>query len=269
MDAPDTRPAKGEEVKGISPPDQERLETTEDREKHRLRDDEGRPLPGRILAARRRWRSGIAFRDAVGARVLRGSAARGDPGAGVPRRPRRRQRPLYGVDHQRDGDHKGDPALLDVPGDLRHGDGHTNVLAAGRPAHRLLGPGGRLGGRLRAAAEDKPHRLPGAVHRRREDGLDPGLREYYRRDHRYGGSTRVVADDHVAQFRLQGTLRSPHAFLCCRALPYRLARRPRLSGYRYDPPLRPRQRAPADARQPAAGGAARGLVVVADAEPAR
>src|ERR671911_1382259 len=42
MDAPDTRPAKGEEVKEVSPPDQERLETTEDREKHRR--------PGRLLA---------------------------------------------------------------------------------------------------------------------------------------------------------------------------------------------------------------------------
>jgi hypothetical protein len=42
MDAPDTRPAKGEEVKKVSPPDQERLETTEDREKYRR--------PGRLLA---------------------------------------------------------------------------------------------------------------------------------------------------------------------------------------------------------------------------
>src|SRR5215203_2185019 len=42
MDAPDRRPAKGEEVKEVSPPDQERLETTEDREKRRR--------PGRLLA---------------------------------------------------------------------------------------------------------------------------------------------------------------------------------------------------------------------------
>src|SRR5215213_630639 len=42
MDAPDSRPAKGEEVKEVSPPDQERLETTEDREKRRR--------PGRLLA---------------------------------------------------------------------------------------------------------------------------------------------------------------------------------------------------------------------------
>jgi hypothetical protein len=42
MDAPDTRPAKGEEVREASPQDQERLETTEDREKHRR--------PGRLLA---------------------------------------------------------------------------------------------------------------------------------------------------------------------------------------------------------------------------
>src|SRR5215207_10640752 len=42
MDAPDRRPAKGEEVKEVSPPDQKRLETTEDREKRRR--------PGRLLA---------------------------------------------------------------------------------------------------------------------------------------------------------------------------------------------------------------------------
>src|ERR671911_46923 len=43
MDAPDTRPARGEDVKDVSPPDTpERLETTEDREKHRR--------PGRLLA---------------------------------------------------------------------------------------------------------------------------------------------------------------------------------------------------------------------------
>ena len=43
MDAPDTRPARGEDVKDVSPPDTpERLETTEDRDKHRR--------PGRLLA---------------------------------------------------------------------------------------------------------------------------------------------------------------------------------------------------------------------------
>ena len=48
---------------------------------------------------------------------------------------------------------------------------------------------------------------------------------------------------HVTQFRLQGTLRGPHALLCGRALPHRLARRPRLFGDRHDPPLRPRRAA--------------------------
>ena len=42
MDAPDTRPARGEEVKEVSPPDQERFEATEDRDKHRRQ--------GRLLA---------------------------------------------------------------------------------------------------------------------------------------------------------------------------------------------------------------------------
>jgi hypothetical protein len=42
MDAPDSRPAGGEEVKEVSPPDQERFETTEDGDKHRR--------PGRLLA---------------------------------------------------------------------------------------------------------------------------------------------------------------------------------------------------------------------------
>jgi O-Antigen ligase len=42
MDAPDTRPARGEEVTEVRPPDQERFETTEDRDKHRR--------PGRLLA---------------------------------------------------------------------------------------------------------------------------------------------------------------------------------------------------------------------------
>jgi hypothetical protein len=43
MDAPDARPARGEDVKDVSPPDTpERLETTEDGDKHRR--------PGRLLA---------------------------------------------------------------------------------------------------------------------------------------------------------------------------------------------------------------------------
>ena len=101
------------------------------------------------------------------------------------------------------------------------------------------------------------HRLPGAVHRRREDGLHLRLREHHRRDHRYGGGARVGADGYPAQFRLQGALRALMLSFLVALYPHRSARRPRLLGIGTDPPLRPRQLAPADARQPAAGGAAR------------